>query len=618
VKDLKMQIPWIPREVLFGNPEKVSPKLSPDGQQLAYVAPHQGVLNLWVRTVGQTDDRVVTQDRDRGVRTYFWSQDNQRLLYLQDRGGNENWRLYGVELATGEIQDYTPYENVQAQILQRDKHFPQELLIAMNWNNPQVHDVYHLNLQSGELSLRASNPGQILGWVADAQFQVRAAVAANPDGSMHLLYRPEPEAEWQVLQRWEMADTLNSSPSHFSQDGKTLFLLDSQGFNAASLVALDLASGERTVLAQDAHYDASHLFVHPDTYAVQAVCFTRAREEWQVLDVAVAADFAFLQAFHGDDFSIINRDDADQTWLVAFDSDQGPIRYYAYERASQTMTFLFAHQPALNDYPLAAMEPVSFSARDGLRLEAYITYPPGLPRENLPLVLNVHGGPWWRDTWGYHPEAQWLANRGYVCLQVNYRGSTGYGKDFLNAGDREWAGKMHDDLIDAVNWAVAEAGVDRQRVAIYGGSYGGYAALVGATFTPDVFRCAIDMVGPSSLITLIESFPAYWSTMLDNFKRRVGDPETEAEFLKSRSPLFHVERIQIPLLIAQGANDPRVTVKEAEQIVAALEAKGLEHEYLLFPDEGHGLAKPENRMVFYEAVERFLAAHLGGRYEGEA
>lgn len=608
-------VPLIPRSVLFGNPERLAPKLSPDGKRLAYIAPDEDVLNVWLRTVGEEDDRPVTQDRDRGVRSYFWAHNNQHLLYLQDQGGNENWRLYAVDLKTGKVHDYTPFDNVQTQVLQRDKRFPDELLIGMNKDNPQVHDVYRLHLQTGELTKVAENPGNIMGWVADAQFQVRAAVAANPDGSLSLLYRENHEAQWQTLQNWAMEDSLNSSPSHFSKDGQSLYLLDSSGANAARLIRLDLASGEREVLAEDQQYDVSGFFVDQDSYEVLAVSFMRARNEWQVLNPKVQADFDFLRGFSSGDFEVINRDDANQSWLIAYEYDDGPMAYYALERSSHSMTFLFEHQPALKEYTLAEMEPISFTARDGLTVHGYISYPKGLERENLPLVLNVHGGPWWRDTWGFHPEAQWLANRGYACLQVNYRGSTGYGKAFLNAGDREWAGKMHDDLLDAVEWAVSEGGIDRHRVAIYGGSYGGYAALVGATFTPEVFRCAVDMVGPSSLITLIESFPPYWSTMLDNFKRRVGDPETEMEFLKSRSPLFKVDHIQIPLLIAQGANDPRVTVREAEQIVAALKEKGLDHEYLLFEDEGHGLAKPQNRMRFYAAVEGFLASHLGGRQE---
>ncbi len=614
-----MQTPLIPRRVLFGNPDKVSPQISPNSKYLAYIAPTDGVLNLCLRVLaGEEDapeDRVLTHDTDRGIRSYFWAGDSRHLLYVQDKGGNENWRLYGLDIHSGDLKDYTPFDNVQTQIIQKDKHHPEELLIALNKDNAQLHDVYHLNLSSGELTKIAENPGNIIGWVADSQFQVRAAVAAQEDGSMHLVYRETPEQAWETLIEWEMEDSLNSSPSHFSKDGKSLYLLNSKGSNAAQLTQLNLENHQETVLASDPLYDVSGLFIDADTYQVQAANFNRARSEWEILDSTIARDFTFLSQFNRGDFSLINRDDANQTWLVAFEFDNAPAEFYVYRRETQAMEFLFVHNSALADYTLAEMEPISYTTRDGLTVHGYATYPPGLARESLPMVLYVHGGPWWRDEWGYDPNAQWLANRGYVCLQVNYRGSTGYGKAFLNAGDREWGGKMHDDLIDAVQWAVAEGGVDAERVAIYGGSYGGYAALVGATFTPDTFRCAIDVVGPSSLITLIESFPPYWSSMLNNFKKRVGDPDTEADFLKSRSPLFKVDQIKIPLFIAQGANDPRVTQQEADQIVAVLKEKGLDYQYQLFEDEGHGLAKPENRMTFFEAVEPFLAEYLGGRIE---
>lgn len=614
-----MTSPLIPRRVLFGNPDKVSPQISPDGKYLAYIAPTDNVLNLCLRNLEQPEenaqDTVLTHDKDRGIRSYFWAEDSQHLLYVQDKGGNENWRLYGLDIQSGAIKDYTPFDTVQTQIVQKDKHHPNSLLIALNKDNPQLHDVYRLDLSSGTLDKVAENPGNIVGWVSDANLSVRAAVAAQPDGSMHLLYREHAESPWETLMEWEMEDSLNSSPSHFSKEGSVLYLLNSKGANATQLTAFDLNTREEKVLAADEQYDISGVFVDGDTYTVQAANFNRARSEWEILDPAIAKDFAFLTAYNRGDFTLINRDNDNTTWLVAFEFDNAPAEYYVYHRGEQTLEFLFVHNSALADYTLAEMEPMSYTTRDGLTVHGYITYPVGLERQNLPMVLYVHGGPWWRDEWGYDPNAQWLANRGYVCLQVNYRGSTGYGKTFLNAGDREWGGKMHDDLIDAVNWAVQHGGVDPERVAIYGGSYGGYAALVGATFTPDTFRCAIDMVGPSSLITLIESFPPYWSSMLNNFKKRVGDPDTEAEFLKSRSPLYKVDQIQIPLFIAQGANDPRVTQQEADQIVKVLQEKGLDYQYQLFEDEGHGLAKPENRMTFFAAVEPFLARYLGGRSE---
>jgi dipeptidyl aminopeptidase/acylaminoacyl peptidase len=318
---------------------------------------------------------------------------------------------------------------------------------------------------------------------------------------------------------------------------------------------------------------------------------------------------------HTGDFSLISRDDADQTWLIAFTVDNWPVPFYAYDRKSQHVTFLFDNQPDLNRYTLSHMQPISFPSRDGLTIHGYLTLPAGAQPHNLPLVLNVHGGPWGRDHWGYNPEAQWFANRGYASLQVNFRGSTGYGKDFLNAGDKEWGRNMHNDLVDAVQWAIKEGIAHPAKVAIYGGSYGGYAALVGATFTPDLFCCAVDIVGPSNLMTLIQTIPPYWSTFRATFHKRVGNPDTEEEFLKSRSPLFKADQIRIPVLIAQGANDPRVKQAESEQIVEAMQSKGIPYEYMLFPDEGHGFAKPENRIKFYVAAEQFLANQLGGRYE---
>jgi dipeptidyl aminopeptidase/acylaminoacyl peptidase len=315
------------------------------------------------------------------------------------------------------------------------------------------------------------------------------------------------------------------------------------------------------------------------------------------------------------DFGLSSRDLEDRTWIVYYNVDDGPVSYYAWDRSAKTGEFMFYHKPDLAEYTLANMEPVSFESRDGLTIHGYITWPPDVPHENLPMVLNVHGGPWARDAWGYNAEAQWLANRGYACFQVNFRGSTGYGKEFLNAGDKEWGGKMHNDLVDAVEWAVAQGYADPDRVAIFGWSYGGYAALVGATFTPDLFACAVAGVGPSNLITFIETIPPYWTPLLDLFHRRVGNPETEKEFLESRSPLTKVDQIKIPMLIAQGANDPRVKQAESEQIVAAMEERGIPHEYVLFEDEGHGFLKSENRIKFYAIAEKFLADNLGGVYE---
>ena len=606
--------PLIPRDVLFGNPTRVSPDISPDGKRLGYIAPHEGVLNVWVRTIGQEDDRVVTSASERPIRQFAWAHNDRHLLYVQDKGGDENWRLYSVDLDSGEERDLTPFEGVQVGQIFANRDFPDEILVAMNKDNPQLHDIWHVDLLTGELTKRVENPG-FVAWVADKQFRIRCAAAPTPEGGVVVVVREDEDSQWQPVLQADMEDSLTSGPVGFSADGKTLYLQSSVGAETGRLVARDLATGEETVIAEDPRADVADVTVHPETREIQIVTFQKERLEHVVLDSSIEAEWRAVEQLQPGDANFIGRDRADRTWLIAFTADDGPVRYYAWDRGTQQATFLFEHRPELNDFALAPMEPFSFTARDGLEIHGYLTFPPGVERSNLPAVLNVHGGPWARDAWGFNPEAQWFANRGYLCVQVNYRGSTGYGKAFINAGNREWAGKMHDDLIDAVDYVVAQGWADRERVGIYGGSYGGYAALVGATFTPDVFRCAVDIVGPSNISTLINSIPEYWKPMIAQFHQRVGNPETEAEFLWSRSPLSRVDEIKIPMLIAQGANDPRVKQDESEQIVSAMQEKGIAHEYMLFEDEGHGFAKPENRMRFYAAAERFLAENLGGRCE---
>jgi dipeptidyl aminopeptidase/acylaminoacyl peptidase len=612
----------IPRQVLFGNPERVSPRISPDGTQLAWIAPSNGVLNVWVAPAspGQADGidwsaaRVVTDDTDRGIRMFAWAHDGRHLLYLQDTGGDENWRLHDVDLVTMQRRDLTPFDNVQTHLIAGEKKFPTELLIGLNRDNPQLHDVYRLDLTAGELTKEVENPG-FVGWVADSQLVVRAGVAPQPDGSMVVMVRDSASQDWRPLLTIPAEDALTSQPVAFSEDGRTMLALSSVGTNTARLVRLDLATGDAEVLAEDPEADVTDIRLHPDTREPQIVTFLKDRSEYRVLDPDVADDLAAIRALHPGDPSFDDADDADSTWLVGFTNDSGAVPFFSFDRETRTGKFLFETRPELSRYELAPMEPFSFTARDGLTIHGYATFPPGAGRTGLPMVLNVHGGPWARDAWGFNPEAQWLANRGYLCVQVNFRGSTGYGKAFVNAGDREWGGRMHDDLVDAVAFATGQGWADPARVAIYGGSYGGYAALVGAAFTPELFRCAVDIVGPSNLKTLIETIPPYWAPMVSQFHRAVGDPAKDADFLWSRSPLSRADNISIPLLIAQGANDPRVKQAESEQIVAALKRAGIDHEYMLFPDEGHGFAKPENRLRFYTAAERFLAKHLGGRAE---
>jgi dipeptidyl aminopeptidase/acylaminoacyl peptidase len=610
----------IPRRVLFGNPERTSPAISPDGGSLAWIAPRDGVLNLWVAPIDGESGvdwaaaRPVTEDTDRGIRAFAWAKDGLHILYVQDAGGDENWRLYDVEPQTLARRDLTPFEGIHATIIGTSKRRPDEVLVGINADNPQLHDVYRLHLASGELVKEIENPGYA-GWLADEDLEVRCAIAPQPDGSFNVLVRDSAKDEFRQLLTIPAEDATSTDVVSFSGDGRSLLMISAAGSDTGRLIRVDPATGDSVVLAEDPEADVSGALLDPDTRDPQIVMILKDRMTYTVLDESVAGDLAAIRALHPGDPGFSGRDNANRTWLISFNVDAGSITYFMYDRATKTGRLLFEARPALSGYELAPMEPFSFPARDGLVIHGYVTFPPGLGRVNLPAVVDVHGGPQVRDTWGYNPEAQWLANRGYLCVQVNYRGSTGYGKAFVAAGDREWGGKMHDDLVDAVDYAVSQGWADRSRVAIYGGSYGGYAALVGAAFTPDVFCCAVDIVGPSNLKTLLETIPPYWAPMVAQLYRRVGNPETDAEFLWSRSPLSRARDIAIPLLIAQGANDPRVKQAESEQIVAALTEAGIDHEYMLFPDEGHGFAKPENRIKFYTAAERFLAKYLGGRHE---
>ncbi|MGN6330971.1 MAG: S9 family peptidase [Motilibacteraceae bacterium] len=613
--------PVVPRSVLFGNPDKVSPSVSPDGTLLGYVAPDEGVLNVWVEPLdGSAPARAVTKDRDRGVRSYVFCHDDRTLLYVQDTAGDESWRVYAHDLQTGQDRLCTPESGVQAQLLGHNRWHPTTVLVGLNDRDPQLHDVHRLDLTTGELTLVAQNPG-LVAWLIDTELEIRGGYTMEPDGGVVVLLRPDgapaddPSA-WQVFLRVPAEDAATTDVMGFVRDGSALLVTSSLQSNAARLERHDLRTGEQRVLAEDPHYDVAGVWLHPQTLEVQAVTFERDRQDIVLLDESLRPDLDKLEALAGDaELGVGRRERTDTLWLVSTAPSDGPLDYHLYDRRTGEVRYLFPHRAELRDYALAPMEAFSFTARDGLTIHGYLTFPVGVERTDLPAVLLVHGGPWARDFWGYDPEAQWLASRGYLCVQVNFRGSTGYGKDFVNAGDKQWGAAMQDDLTDAVEHLVSQGVLDRSRVGIYGGSYGGYAALAGAAFTPEVYRCAVDLVGPSNLLTLLDSLPEYWLPMIAQMHRRVGDPATDGDLLRERSPLNSVEAIRIPVLVAQGANDPRVKQAEAEQIVSALRAKGLPHDYLLFEDEGHGLAKPDNRERFYAAVEPFLAEHLGGRVQ---
>lgn len=616
-------LPLISREVLFGNPDRASPQISPDGTRLAFLAPVNGVLNVWVGPVGQPDAaKPVTNDTSRGIRRYFWAYSNQHIIYLQDKGGDENWRVYSVDLARGDIKDLTPYDKVAARIDAVSHRIPDEIVVALNNRNPQYHDLHRVNIRTGQMDILAEN-NEFAGYVTDDDYNVRFAMKMTPDGGSEIFKRAA-QGGWDTFMKIGMEDSMTTNPIGLNKEGTRLYMVDSRGRNTAALTSLHIADGNAQILGENKLADVSGAMVHPTENTIQAYSVNYDRVEWDVIDPSIEGDFKYLKGVAEGDFNVGSRTLDDKKWIVSYMMADGPVRWYLYDRPARKATFLFTNNDRLAEVPLSKMHPVIIKSRDGLNLVSYLTLPanedhgrkarPGNP---LPMVLFVHGGPWARDSWGLNSSHQWLANRGYAVLSVNYRGSTGFGKNFINASNMEWAGKMHDDLIDAVNWAVKEKIADPQKVAIMGGSYGGYATLVGLTFTPDVFACGVDIVGPSNLVTLLNTIPPYWTPMIETFTKRVGDHRTEEgkSFLNQRSPLNFVDRIKKPLLIGQGANDPRVKQSESDQIVKAMKDKSIPVTYVLFPDEGHGFARPENRMSFNAVAEAFLAQHLGGRFE---
>ena len=607
--------PLLSRALLFGDPKIRFPRISPDGTQLAYLAPHRDVLSIWVRTIDapgdRTDDRVIAHDPERGIQWFQWQGDSRGVLYAQDRAGNENYHLYQAGLAGGPARDLTPAEQVRVHNVVVDPRSPGEALVMTNARDPSAVDVHRVDLATGTSELDTTNPGGVDTWLSDDRLVVRAARVRRGDGGSTILVRDTAAAPWRVLDEIDGDDGAPELVA-LSPAGDALYAISAKGAEAARLIRYDLATGAVTPLAADPRYDVKYVAVDQATREIIAAAILRDRLTWTAIDPAFAADLAALCALHPGDLGIVSASADGATLIANYLSDTGPIAYCTYDRRSRRGHLMFYIQPELCDHTLAPMQPIELPARDGLVLSGYLTLPVGVPPRQLPTVLYVHGGPWYRDRWGFDPVVQWLANRGYAVLQVNYRGSTGYGKAFVNAGDRAWAGAMRTDLLDARDWAIAQGYADPARVAIMGASYGGYAVLTALAFTPDAFCCGVDIVGPSNLVTFLQSIPPYWKTLRAMFTRRMGE---DPELLAADSPLPRAAAIRAPLLIGHGANDPRVRRNESDQLVAALRGNGIAVRYVVFDDEGHGFMRPHNARRFYAAAEAFLAEHLGGRAE---
>jgi dipeptidyl aminopeptidase/acylaminoacyl peptidase len=606
----------LPRRLIFANIERSVVRLSPSGEWLAFRAPVNGVLNLWIAPLADVDKaRPVTNVTDRNIGAWIgWTHDSRHVVYFRDQDGDENWRAWRADPRTGDIRALTPGPGVTCFIQQTSRHFPGELLIGHNERDKQYFDIYRVNVASGDSTLVQTNDG-FEGYFTDQRFNIRFAIRRLDNGDIEHLQRG-PDDEWSPVARIGAEDAMDSSPVEFGDDGRELYWLDSRGRDTAAVVAQDMKSGAFRMLAEDPRADFTELLLDPVTQHPIAAKNAAERVHWQVLDPDYKADFDLLTQHSRGDLFITGMSQDRCSWIIAYVFDDAPMEYFHYERGGRRIQRLFSSNPALTDAPLVKMESVTIQTRDGLELVCYLSRPRNAQTATqLPMVLLVHGGPWSRDHWGLAPDHQWLASRGYAVLSVNYRGSTGFGKAFVNAANLEWAGKMHDDLIDAVDWAVTAGIADPARIAIMGTSYGGYAALVGLTFTPEKFACAVDIVGISNLMTFLNTIPEYWGPWKSLWKVRMGDYTTAAgrRFLEERSPLNYAHRIIRPLLIGQGANDVRVKASESEQIVAAMERLGVPVTYVSYPDEGHGFVRPENRRSFAAVIEAFLAAHLGGR-----
>jgi dipeptidyl aminopeptidase/acylaminoacyl peptidase len=621
--------PLIPRSALFGNPERVGGQISPDGQWLSWLAPKDGVLNIWLAPSAKPDrGDPITSATDRPIRQHFWAPDSSAVLYIQDKGGDENFLLYKIDVATGAETNLTPFEQTRVDLIGGSTTIKHKLLIGLNNRDARFHDVHLLDLITGAMSMVLEN-NSYTGFMADDTLTLRMAMRHNAGGGTDFFRVVDNVVEAEPFETTAMEDSLSTAPAGYTSDGSTLYWIDSRGRDTAALIAQDTATGTKRVLATSAKADVGSTLRHPVTGVVEAYAINYLTPEWTAIEPAIGAALDFLKARLEGQIGVAARTDDDRRWIIANDPLVRPAATYLYDREAATLTSFYTSRPALEGMPLQPMHPHEIASRDGLTLPSYLTLPPGsdadgdgVPDAPLPMVLLVHGGPWARDGYGFNAAHQMLANRGYAVLSVNFRGSTGFGKAFLNAGNLQWGLKMHDDLIDAVNWAVSEGIAQADKVAIMGGSYGGYATLAGLTFTPDTFACGVDIVGPSNLETLLQTIPPYWEPLVKQFHDRMGDPNTEEGLglLRAASPLYKADQITKPLLIAQGANDPRVKQSESDQIVAAMQGAGIPVTYVLYPDEGHGFARPENNIAFYAIAENFLSACLGGRAEpiGEA
>ncbi len=609
----RVQPRLVPLEDFFRNPEIARFDLSPDGEYLSFIQPWNNRLNVHVRRIGDTAVTRVTSATERDIFFYSWANDGQ-IVYAQDKAGDENYHLFIAGIDGSGERELTPFDSVRVRMVDDLEDIPDEMIISMNRRDLRLFDVYRLTLSTGELELIAENPGNVYSWMTDHDGRLRLATTVN-GLNIGLLYRETEDDSFELIAENDFRDEL--SPQLFTYDNQDLYVMSNLGRDKLALYRYDLAKRELAEL----------IYEHPDVDLSHAI---RSRKRKKLTGVVYVADkirYAFLDDWRANlqaelealipgqevRLAALSRDESRA--LVLSSSDRSRGTYYYYETGTKKLIELADVSPWLNEMEMAGMQPVSYQSRDGLTIHGYLTLPVGVEPEGLPAVMLIHGGPVARDYWEFQPEVQFLANRGYAVLQPNFRGSSGYGKEFTNKGIGEWGGRMQDDITDGVQWLIGQGIADPERVAIYGGSYGGYATLAGLAFTPDLYTCGVDYVGPSNLLTFMNTIPPYWEQQRAIMYEMVGDPEKDRARLEATSPLFHVDSIRVPVLVAQGANDPRVKQAESDQMVKALEKRGIPVQYMVKENEGHGFANEENRFDFYRAMERFLGEHLGGRSE---
>jgi len=608
-KKTEQRAPLIPLEDFFKNSEQTSFQISPDGTHFSFKAPYEKRMNVFVQKIGSDSTVQITFETDRDVAGYFWANEN-RILFIKDDGGNENFKLYGVNIDGSESICFTDFENVRTGIIDDLPDLPEQVIISMNKRNPQAFDPYRLNINTGEMEMLYENPGNISGWITDHEGKLRAATSVTDMVNATLLYRDTEQDEFREVLTTNFKETL--APHFFTFDNQKLYASSNLGRDKSEIVIFDPAAGAETeVLFKHPDVDVEGLSYSRKRKVLTAATYTTDKVGRHFFDVEAEKMHNRVQTELPDyDVYFVSANRDEDKFLIRTYSDRSLGAYYFYDKSTDELKHLTDVSPWLDENNMAKMKPIQYTSRDGMTIHGYLTLPVGLEAKNLPLVVNPHGGPWARDHWGFNPEIQFLANRGYAVLQMNFRGSTGYGRAFWEASFKQWGLTMQDDITDGVKWLVEQGIADKERVAIYGGSYGGYATLAGLAYTPDLYKCGVDYVGVSNLFTFMNTIPPYWEPYREMLYEMVGNPQSDSLLLAAASPVFHADKITAALFVAQGANDPRVNKDESDQMVAAMKARGIDVEYLVKDNEGHGFRNEENRFDFYHAMETFLGKHM--------